>query len=207
MLIGEELRKQVSERTLWHGLFIRCAPDEVTVIQGPSGSGKTLLLRALACLDPLESGVLTLDGVPPPQVGVPAWRTRVGYVPQRPPALPGTPSEFATEVRTFSGVKARGGQWIDPVGVAEGWRLDPQAWQRPWAELSGGERQRASLAIVMARSPDYLLLDEPTSALDEWAATAVEESLLASGAGLVWVTHDERQAGRVNPASTVELAG
>jgi ABC-type sulfate/molybdate transport systems ATPase subunit len=45
------------------------------------------------------------------------------------------------------------------------------------------------------------LLDEPTAGLDETAASAVEalvaERRAAAGAGVVWVTHDAAQAGRV----------
>ena len=45
------------------------------------------------------------------------------------------------------------------------------------------------------------LLDEPTAGLDEASASAVEELVAerraATGAGVVWVTHDAAQAGRV----------
>ena len=45
------------------------------------------------------------------------------------------------------------------------------------------------------------LLDEPTAGLDEAATAAVEalvaERRAAAGAGVVWVTHDAAQAGRV----------
>lgn len=38
---------------------------------------------------------------------------------------------------------------------------------------------------------------EPTSALDQDSARAVEQVLKESGAGLIWVTHDDNQPGRI----------
>ncbi len=205
MLIAEGLSRKLGDRTLWSDLEVRCAPGEVTVIRGPSGSGKTLLLRAMAWLDPLDAGAIALDGSAPGEMGAPAWRARVAYVAQRPAALPGTPAEFVDEARSYAGVAGRG--WADPVPIAQEWRLPAEAWRRPWAELSGGERQRAALAICLARGPEYLLLDEPTSALDDEAVERVEADLLAHPAGLLWVTHDERQAERVGPTRIVQLQG
>ena len=76
------------------------------------------------------------------------------------------------------------------------------AW--PIQRLSTGERQRIALARALASAPPpgprVFLLDEPTASLDE-AATAAVEALVAerraAGAGLVWVTHDPGQAGRI----------
>lgn len=46
--------------------------------------------------------------------------------------------------------------------------------------------------------PDaWLLLDEPTAACDPETTLLVEKALVASGAALLLITHDDRQAQRI----------
>ena len=87
------------------------------------------------------------------------------YLPQEPDF-----SGFATTLRLCRG-RARAGRrsliaaryLLEQLGLTG--EEDP-------AHLSGGEARRASLARVLAPSPDILLLDEPTNHLDlttiEW---------------------------------------
>jgi len=65
--------------------------------------------------------------------------------------------------------------------------LDPE-----WcvAELSGGWQRRVALARALVASPDLLLLDEPTNHLDIEAIQWLEDQLITSGCGLLFVTHD-----------------
>ena len=63
--------------------------------------------------------------------------------------------------------------------------------------LQGGQSQRVTLAIALALKPKFLLLDEPSSALDQDSTLKLEQVLKDSGCGLVWVTHDDSQPGRV----------
>lgn len=65
--------------------------------------------------------------------------------------------------------------------------LDPD---KKVSELSGGWQRRAALAQAMVTSPDLLLLDEPTNHLDIDAIQWLEEQLLISGIGLLFITHD-----------------
>jgi ABC-type cobalamin/Fe3+-siderophores transport system ATPase subunit len=60
--VVEGLRLRRGERVVLDGFDLRLEPGEVVAVQGPSGSGKTSLLRALAALDPIDSGRVTLDG-------------------------------------------------------------------------------------------------------------------------------------------------
>jgi putative ABC transport system ATP-binding protein len=186
--VVEGLRLRRGERVVLDGFDLRLEPGEVVAVQGPSGSGKTSLLRALAALDPIDSGRVTLDGRAAEDWGAPAWRARVRLVPQAVPGLPGTPRELAAAVSTYRAAPSGG----DPVALAAGWGLPEARWDQPWSRLSGGEQQRALLALALCRPCDVLLLDEPTSALDPAAAAAVEASL--AGRAAVWVTHDAEQA-------------
>ena len=58
------------------------------------------------------------------------------------------------------------------------------------SELSGGWQRRAALAKALVSSPELLLLDEPTNHLDIEAIQWLEDQLLNSGCGLLFITHD-----------------
>jgi len=68
-------------------------------------------------------------------------------------------------------------------------RLDLDA-DRNLNELSGGWQRRAALAKALVASPELLLLDEPTNHLDIEAIQWLEDQLLSSGCGLLFITHD-----------------
>jgi phosphate-transporting ATPase len=162
------------------------AGGECVVVQGASGTGKSLLLRAIADLDPSD-GEVRLDGVSRAAFTGPQWRRRVGYL--------------ATDA----------GWWRPRVGDHfSDWRaleadvadLGLPVTCRDWevARLSTGERQRLALLRMLAGAPRVLLLDEPTSALDSSGTAAVEARVARQrdiGCAVVWVTHDNAQAGRV----------
>jgi ABC-type Mn2+/Zn2+ transport system ATPase subunit len=96
-------------------------------------------------------------------VGIPAYRTRVLYVPQRPSLLPSNPHSFFETVMSFAsrgGGKAKLQSECDPIGLSASWGIDEEMWSRDWSTLSGGESQRVALAIAVALpGTEVLLLD------------------------------------------------
>lgn len=191
---------------------------DVIILQGKSGCGKSTLLKCLAHLN-LYDGEILYRGGTPVSYGIPCYRTRVLYVPQRPSLLPGTPRDFVNTILTFGslnrksshnkGNEHRASGPSDPaedsILISKEWGIDEELWDRNWSNLSGGESQRIALAVAVGlKTADVLLLDEPTSALDVDSSKTVEDYLtnaVRSKAGnlsaLVWITHSAEQGGRV----------
>jgi ABC-type iron transport system FetAB ATPase subunit len=168
------------------GVCFAIAAGERVCLGGPSGSGKTRLLRALADLDP-HSGDIRLHGRPHREYPPYQWRRRVAM-------LPAESAWWAPSV----------GDHMDRVDhkalSALGLPEDATRW--PVERLSAGEKQRlALLRLTAGRDPEVLLLDEPTANLDPASVERVEQYLLAlaheRGVGMLWVTHDPAQVGRV----------
>lgn len=191
MLVARELAPQRLEP-----VSFSLADGECIAVQGASGSGKTLLLRALADLDP-SGGEVELDGVGRATLPAPAWRRRVCYV--------ATESGWWADV-----VDDHFADWAAIEDQLEPLGLSPAYRERAVAGLSTGERQRLALLRALAIRPRVLLLDEPTGALDAAATEAVEALVArraAAGLGIVWVTHDRDQAGRVGARRLVVERG
>lgn len=168
---------------------------EVVVVIGPSGSGKSTLCRAINRLEPIDGGVITVDGQPLPAEGaaLAALRADVGMVFQ-------SFNLFAhktivenvmlgpTKVRKVAKAAAHKSAMdlLIRVGVAN------QADKYP-AQLSGGQQQRVAIARALAMDPKVILFDEPTSALDPEMVNEVLDvmvDLAKQGMTMVVVTHE-----------------
>lgn len=173
----------------------------VVALVGPNGAGKTTVLRALAGLQPLDGGHVTLDGEVLEDAAAgfrqPPEQRRVGVVFQDHRLFPhldalgnvafGLRSQGAGS--TEAERRARG--WLERVGLAGFERRRP-------SDLSGGQVQLVALARALAVAPRLLLLDEPFSALDAAARVDIRRALrrhLDSFAGVrLLVTHDPLEA-------------
>lgn len=199
------LRRRCPDGEGWllGGVSVALPAGARLALAGPTGSGKTLLLRALALLDPVDSGELLWRGKPIDRTDVPGFRSRTIYLHQR-PALMGDSVEAALRrpflLKTHGMAhydESRIAAWLDVLGRAA------TLLRRPVAELSGGERQIVALLRAVQLDPEVLLLDEPTAALDPDTAESVERLVAAwfdaapGERAYCWVSHDARQALRM----------
>jgi putative ABC transport system ATP-binding protein len=178
-------------------------PGDRLAIAGPTGAGKTVLLRALALLDPLDAGSICWRDQTVRGAAVPAYRTQVIYIHQRPALFDGSVednlrSPFALKAhRSIAFDRERVLRYLETVG------RPVEFLAKASRDLSGGESQIVALLRAIQLDAAVLLLDEPTAALDAETTRSVESMVDAwfrAGQGrraFVWVSHDPAQLGRV----------
>lgn len=171
-----------------------------TVVTGPNGAGKSTLALTLAgLLAPAAGAVVARRQLARGLGNTPLrWKSRhlaerIGMVFQQPE-------------HQFLAATVEREMWVG--ASAEARRSDDEAqWRRYLLErlrltrlshvhpltLSGGEKRRLSVATVLARRPDVLVLDEPTFGQDSitWRElVGLIIQMRNEGACIVCVTHD-----------------
>lgn len=171
---------------------LEIADKEFIVLVGPSGCGKSTLLSAIAGLEPLTGGAVSVAGQP-----VTGPSRRVGFMPQR-DQLFEWKSIWDNVTLGLAVQRERGSAAYDHVReLLDRYELSGFAGKRP-CQLSGGMRQRCALIRTLASDPEILLLDEPFSALDYQTRLAVSADIWRiirqEGKTALLVTHDIAEA-------------
>ncbi|WP_256601782.1 MULTISPECIES: ATP-binding cassette domain-containing protein [unclassified Pseudomonas] len=179
-------------------------PGDQVAITGASGSGKSVLLRTLALLDAPSGGELLWLQRPLRADAIPAFRTCVSYLAQRPALIEGSVLDNLQLPYSLKSLKGRAFDLKRAIHLLAQAGKEPVFLNRSVAELSGGESQLVALVRTLQLEPRVLLFDEPTSALDPQSAAAVEALVLhwfqadAGARAYVWVSHDPEQAERMS---------
>ena len=154
-------------------------------IIGENGCGKTTLLRIILCLEPADSGTVTIGET-----------IKIGYFSQMVEDM--NPEErvidyvknVAEYIRTSKGT-ATASQ------MCERFLFGPETQYNPIGKLSGGERRRLYLLKVLMGAPNVLILDEPTNDLDITTLAILEDYLDAFEGIVITVSHDRYFLDRV----------
>lgn len=210
--------KRFGHKLLFEGLDWLITPRDRVGLVGANGTGKSTLLKVLAGLEGLDSGLFTA-----------ARGLTFGYLPQDGLQLSGRTvfeecmSVFAEiheaerEVerltaqmsaldhsgREYAAASARYGDLQDKLHTMDAYTIEAQTgavlnglgfskadWARRTEEFSGGWQMRIALAKLLLAKPGLLLLDEPTNHLDLETREWLEAYLKSYPNAYVLISHD-----------------
>ncbi|TML73862.1 MAG: ABC transporter ATP-binding protein [Actinobacteria bacterium] len=174
---------------------LRIEDGEFLALVGPSGCGKSTLLRAIAGLEDVTDGSVSIGDRDVTDLA-PRHRD-VAMVFQSYALYPHMSVRqnlgYGLKVRRMAKPEIR--RRVDEVAELLG--LTDLLERRP-AQLSGGQRQRVAMGRAIVRQPQAFLMDEPLSNLDAKLRVAMRASLAQLhqklGVTTVYVTHDQVEA-------------
>ena len=165
---------------VFRDLNLTIQAGEYVALVGASGAGKTTLCSLIPRFYDVESGEISLDGIPVKSVTLHSLRENVGVVQQDVELFTGSvaeniaygkPGASLEEIRAAA-QKAGAEEFIEKLPQGYDTDIGPRG-----VKLSGGQQQRLSIARAFLKDPLILILDEATSALDSQSEQVVQRSL------------------------------
>ena len=168
--------------------------NEFICLIGHSGCGKSTILNALAGLESISAGTMTMHGK---EITKPSLER--GVVFQSHALLPwltvGENISFALKAKNAQMSKdeliRQIDFYLDMVGLAKVKDKKP-------SQLSGGMKQRVGIARAFATQPELLLMDEPFGALDALTRGVIQDELVniveETHQTVFMITHDIDEA-------------
>jgi len=149
-------------------------------IVGATGSGKSTLVKLLLRLYEVNSGTITLDGIPLQEIHLKSLRQAIGLVSQDVFLFHGTVADNIA----YGSFDSKVEEIVAAATIAEAHEFImqlPDGYNTIVGErgqkLSGGQRQRLAIARAILKNPPILILDEATSAVDNETEAAIARSL------------------------------
>ncbi len=194
-IVLNDVQKFFGPNQVIKDLNLTIQDGEFVVMLGQSGCGKTTTLRAIAGLESVTDGTISIDGV---QVQSKQASDRdIAFVFQSFSLYPHMTvyENIAFPLRAVRMNKDDREKAVREV--ADVLRIAPLLGKRPSA-LSGGDMQRVAIGRALVRRPKALLMDEPIGSLDaklrEEMRAEIKRLHLARGSTSVYVTHDQIEA-------------
>ncbi len=175
VLTIQGVSKAFGPKALYQDLLLRVMRGDRIAMIGPNGAGKTTLLRMIAGeLEPDKGRILLGHGV---TLSYYAQHHSEMLDPRKTileEVYTAIPHESVSFVRGVCGAFLFSGEDVDKaIGV-----------------LSGGERARVSLAKILVKPGNLMVMDEPTNHLDIVSSEILIDALNDYGGTLLFVSHN-----------------
>ena len=201
----QDLGKSYGVQTLFKGLNFGVDQGQKVALVARNGTGKTTILRALAGMEPPDTGeIVYRKGI---QVAFLKQESDFGDAKTVFEAIYESENPILLAIRAYEAALLNPDDTnifqkaFDQMDRMEAWdyevkvktilsKLKLDDLQQEVSILSGGQRKRLSLAKILIDQPDFLILDEPTNHLDLEMIEWFQEYLSKEQITLFIVTHD-----------------
>ena len=177
------------EKLLIKNLSFVIKRRERVMFLGANGTGKSTLMKLINSMLIPTGGSITLG-----------YNIKIGYYDQENRGLTDSNTVFG-ELREAYPDKTD----LELRSTLALFLFDADDIQRSVSTLSGGERARLTLAKLILKKVNLLVMDEPTNHLDIGSCEALENALLAFDGTIVAVSHDRYFINRI-ASRIIELA-
>ena len=177
------------ERVLIRNLSFLIRRGERVMFLGANGTGKSTLMKLINSMLVPNRGRITLG-----------YNIKIGYYDQENRGLTDSNTVFG-ELRAEYPDKSD----LELRSTLALFLFDADDIQRTVSTLSGGERARLTLAKLILKKVNLLVMDEPTNHLDIGSCEALENALMAFEGTIVAVSHDRYFINRI-ASRIIELA-
>ncbi|MEM9506457.1 MAG: ABC transporter ATP-binding protein [Cyanobacteria bacterium P01_E01_bin.35] len=176
--------------TLRH-LNLDVKPGESIALVGLNGAGKTTLLKLLTRLYDVDSGTITIDGIPLPEIKLSELHTNIGVLNQDFARYQlsvqdnigfGNLAQRENQLRIEQAAIDSGASQVVET-LEQGYQARLGKMFKGGIDLSGGQWQKIGMARAFMTEAPILILDEPTAALDAIAEYELFEKFRALTAG------------------------
>lgn len=178
----KDLSKSFVDNVLYNNIDLTVLRGERVALIGPNGFGKTTLLRMIAGeIDP-DNGSITLG-----------HNVEMSYYAQHHSEMLDTNSTVINEVYRI--VPHESVSFVR--GVCGAFLFSGDDVDKPIKVLSGGEKARVSLAKMLIKPGNLLVMDEPTNHLDLISSEILIDALEKYQGTLLFVSHNQSFVNRL----------
>lgn len=206
----DEVRFSRGERPVLGGVNFSIAPGEMVALCGPNGAGKSTIASLMCGFERPDAGRIFVADEDATAWPVAKRSERIGLVLQNPNDMISKHlirDELLLGTHTLGLSETELNDRVDAALKACGlWKF--RGW--PISALSYGQKKRVTIAAMLVREPQLLILDEPTAGQDYRHASEFMDlirELNESGMAILLITHDLHLALEYAPRMLVLSGG